>query len=167
MFLFEAVVKTFISLSLLFASCCVLLYSTTLQPPTQQIRNNLITITARKIFCSTFDTCFDPAGYGFMTSDQYQATIVVDLLLLSQNKRIFHKMNATGHYLILCAAAPQLKGLVAGFPQRRPGFNPRSGKVGFVVDKVALRQVFSEYFGFPCHSFHQILHPHNHPGQVQ
>jgi hypothetical protein len=28
-------------------------------------------------------------------------------------------------------------------------------------------QIFSEYFGFPCHSFHQILHPHNHPGQVQ
>jgi hypothetical protein len=24
--------------------------------------------------------------------------------------------------------------------------------VGFVVDKVALGQVFSEYFGFPCHS---------------
>jgi hypothetical protein len=34
--------------------------------------------------------------------------------------------------------------------------------VGFVVDKVALGQVFSEYFGFPCHSsFHQLLH--NHP----
>jgi hypothetical protein len=32
-----------------------------------------------------------------------------------------------------------------------------SGHVGFVVDKVALRQVFSEYFGFPCQSsFHQI-----------
>jgi hypothetical protein len=29
--------------------------------------------------------------------------------------------------------------------------------VGFVVDKVALGQVFSEYFGFPCPSlFHQI-----------
>jgi hypothetical protein len=28
--------------------------------------------------------------------------------------------------------------------------------VGFVVDKVALGQVFSEYFGFPCQSsFHQ------------
>jgi hypothetical protein len=40
--------------------------------------------------------------------------------------------------------------------------------MGFVVDKVALGQVFSEFFGFPCHfSFHQILHPHNHPGQVQ
>jgi hypothetical protein len=38
--------------------------------------------------------------------------------------------------------------------------------VGFVVDKVALGQVFSEYFGFPCQSsFHQILH-HNHPGQA-
>jgi hypothetical protein len=31
--------------------------------------------------------------------------------------------------------------------------------VGFVVDKVALGQVFSEYFGFPCKSsFHQLLH---------
>jgi hypothetical protein len=30
--------------------------------------------------------------------------------------------------------------------------------VGFVVDKVALGQVFSEYFGFPCHSsFNQFL----------
>jgi hypothetical protein len=30
--------------------------------------------------------------------------------------------------------------------------------VGFVVDKVALGQVFSEYFGFPCQSsFHQLL----------
>jgi hypothetical protein len=25
-------------------------------------------------------------------------------------------------------------------------------KVGFVVDKMALGQVFSEYFGFPCQS---------------
>jgi hypothetical protein len=39
--------------------------------------------------------------------------------------------------------------------------------VGFVVDKVALGRVFSEYFGFPCQSsFHQILHQHNHPGQA-
>jgi hypothetical protein len=32
---------------------------------------------------------------------------------------------------------------------RNPGFEPRSGHVGFVVDEVALGQVFSEYFGFP------------------
>jgi hypothetical protein len=34
----------------------------------------------------------------------------------------------------------------------------------FVVDKAALGQVFFEYFGFPCQTFHQILHHHNHPG---
>jgi hypothetical protein len=43
--------------------------------------------------------------------------------------------------------------------------------VGFVVDKVALGQVFSEYFGFPCQSsFHQLLHNHPHlssgPGTI-
>jgi hypothetical protein len=30
--------------------------------------------------------------------------------------------------------------------------------VGFVVDKAALGQVFSDYFDFPCQSFHQFLH---------
>jgi hypothetical protein len=39
--------------------------------------------------------------------------------------------------------------------------------VGFVEDKVALVQVFSEYFGFPCQSFHQFLHHHNHLGLAQ
>jgi hypothetical protein len=39
--------------------------------------------------------------------------------------------------------------------------------VGFVAEKAALRQVFSEYFDFPCQSFHQFLHHHNHPGLTQ
>jgi hypothetical protein len=58
-------------------------------------------------------------------------------------------------YQIRCISA-QTRGLhrnlplVAGFPVRRPGFEGRSGHVGFVVNKVALGQVFSEYFGFPC-----------------
>jgi hypothetical protein len=44
----------------------------------------------------------------------------------------------------------------------------RVWQVGFVVDKAALGQVFSEYLGFPCQSsFHKILHHHNQPGQVQ
>jgi hypothetical protein len=35
--------------------------------------------------------------------------------------------------------------------------------MGFVVDKAALGQVFSEYFGFPCQSlFNQFLRHHNH-----
>jgi hypothetical protein len=57
----------------------------------------------------------------------------------------------------------ELRRLVAGFPPRRPGFEPRSGLVGLVVDKVALVQVFSDCFGFPCQfSFHQMLHNHPH-----
>jgi hypothetical protein len=53
--------------------------------------------------------------------------------------------------------------LIAGFPPRRPGFKTGSSHVGFVVDKVALGQVLSEYFGFPCQSsFHQVLHNHHH-----
>jgi hypothetical protein len=37
----------------------------------------------------------------------------------------------------------------------------RSGHVGFVVDILALGQVFSEYFGFPCQfTFHRLLHNH-------
>ncbi|PNF13825.1 hypothetical protein B7P43_G12428 [Cryptotermes secundus] len=46
--------------------------------------------------------------------------------------------------------------------------DPGSGQVGFVVDKVALGRIFSEYFGFPCQSsFYQIPHYHNHPGQAR
>jgi hypothetical protein len=46
-------------------------------------------------------------------------------------------------------------------PPRRPGFEPKSGHTGFVVDKAALEQVFSEYCDFPCHSFHRLLHTHH------
>jgi hypothetical protein len=38
----------------------------------------------------------------------------------------------------------QVGRLVAGFPQRWSGFEPRAGHVGFVVDEAALGQVFSE-----------------------
>jgi hypothetical protein len=32
-----------------------------------------------------------------------------------------------------------------------------------MVDKVELGQVFSEYFGFPCHlAFHRLLHNNHH-----
>jgi hypothetical protein len=59
-------------------------------------------------------------------------------------------------------AVPWLRRLVAGFPPRRPVFDPKSGHMGFVVDNAALGQVFSEYFGFPCQfSFHRLLHIHH------
>jgi hypothetical protein len=59
----------------------------------------------------------------------------------------------------LMKAMPQLRQLVTGFPPRWPELKPRSDYVGFVVDKVALGQVFSKHFSFPCQfSFHQLLH---------
>jgi hypothetical protein len=42
-----------------------------------------------------------------------------------------------------------LRRLVAGLLPRKTGFDHRSVLVGFLVDEVALVQVFSEYFGFP------------------
>jgi hypothetical protein len=39
---------------------------------------------------------------------------------------------------------------------------PQSDHVGFVVDKVAPEQVFSEYFSFQCQSFHQLFHTYDH-----
>jgi hypothetical protein len=54
---------------------------------------------------------------------------------------------------------PYIRRLVISFPLWRPGFDPRSSYVGFVVDKVARGQVFYEYFVFSCQfSFHQLLH---------
>jgi hypothetical protein len=36
----------------------------------------------------------------------------------------------------------------AGFPPPQPEFNPRASDVGFMADKVTLRQVSSMYFGY-------------------
>jgi hypothetical protein len=48
-------------------------------------------------------------------------------------------------------------------PTRWPSFEPRSGHVGSVVDKVALGHVFSEYFCFRCQfSFCRLLHINHH-----
>jgi F420-0:gamma-glutamyl ligase-like protein len=48
-------------------------------------------------------------------------------------------------------------------PTAAARFEPRSGHVGFMLDKVALVQVFSEYFSFHCQfSFHRLPHTHHH-----
>jgi hypothetical protein len=50
-----------------------------------------------------------------------------------------------------------------GFSPLSARVRPLSGHVGIVVDKVALGQVFSEYFCFPCQfSFHRLLHIYHH-----
>jgi hypothetical protein len=55
------------------------------------------------------------------------------------------------------------KGSEGNLFQRRPRFDPKSDHVRLGVDKVAVGQVFTEFFGFPCQfSFHRLLHTHHH-----
>jgi hypothetical protein len=56
-------------------------------------------------------------------------------------------------------AVPWLRRSAADLPPRRPGFDPGSVHVGFVVDKVALGQVFPPSSSvFPC-QFHSTGAP--------
>jgi hypothetical protein len=54
---------------------------------------------------------------------------------------------------------PWLRRLVADLPPRRPGFDPGLVHVGFVVDKVALGQVFPRVLRFsPVNLIPPVLH---------
>jgi hypothetical protein len=56
-------------------------------------------------------------------------------------------------------AVQKLRRLVTAFSPLQPKFSPKLGHVGFVVDKVTLGQIYSEYFDFSWKfSFHQLLH---------
>jgi hypothetical protein len=61
-------------------------------------------------------------------------------------------------------AVPWLRSLVTGLSPRRPGFAPRSIHVGFVVDKVALGQVFLRVLRFsPANIIPPLPHIHLSP----
>jgi hypothetical protein len=64
-------------------------------------------------------------------------------------------------------AAPVYKTEINGYGTTAAADFASGQRVGFVVDKAALGQVFSEYFGFPSKSFHRFLHYHNPPGLTQ
>jgi hypothetical protein len=57
----------------------------------------------------------------------------------SENNSFLWKIEFTNHYKVM----PQLRQQVTSFPPQQPVFDPRSGQVGFVVDSVALGQIFS------------------------
>jgi hypothetical protein len=57
--------------------------------------------------------------------------------------------------------------VVAGIPPRQLGFETGQGHVATVVDKEALGQVSSEYFGFPCQSLHRLQHTHTYDVEVR
>jgi hypothetical protein len=87
-----------------------------------------------------------------MCSDSRQSLIMCSVIM-----EMHFRITATELFGIATAQAVSSR-----LPTRRPGVEPRSGHLGFVVDKVALGQVFSEYFGFPCQfSFHRLLHNHH------
>jgi hypothetical protein len=58
----------------------------------------------------------------------YLSSTIFDLFKQNSRLRLWAKFEAV----------PQLRRLVASFPSRRPGFDPRSSLVRFVKDKVAL-----------------------------
>jgi hypothetical protein len=88
---------------------------------------------------------------------------VLTFRLLEQRIYIESVTERCGQTLCTSSAYQKKRKYTYRFPSRRPGFKPGSGQLGFVVDKMALGQVFSEYFGFPCQpSFHQLLHNHPH-----
>jgi hypothetical protein len=64
-------------------------------------------------------------------------------------------------HVFLPAAVPWLKRLVAGLSPRKSGFAPGSIHVGFVVDKVVLRQIFLRVIRFsPANIIPPLLHLH-------
>ena len=60
---------------------------------------------------------------------------------------------------MLSNAVPWLRRLVAGLSPRKPGFDPVSVYVGFVVEKVALGQVFPRVLRFyPVNLIPPVFH---------
>jgi hypothetical protein len=75
---------------------------------------------------------------------------ILDSLPFIQLARCLGTGITTVHTNTPYLAVPWLRRLVAGLSPRRPGFDPGSVHVGFMVDKVALGQVFP-----PSVSFHR------------
>jgi hypothetical protein len=88
--------------------------------------------------------------------------------ILGINSRNLYKQNLPfkkpgGYYMYhllqhtkkLCIGRAIAQAVSRRFPTAAARFETWLSHMGFVVDRVTLGQVFSEYFGFPCHlSFH-------------
>jgi hypothetical protein len=85
-----------------------------------------------------------------------------NIVIIFQNYAKFYYVamsNGDLNQKVGCAIAQEVS---CWLPTAAAAFEAGCGHVGFVMDKMALGQVFSEYFSFPCQSsFHQL--PHNHP----
>jgi hypothetical protein len=65
---------------------------------------------------------------------------------------------STPHYIVMLCCLIKLTSnfSFAGFPQLPSGFDPMSSR-GVVVDRVAVRHIFSEYFSLPCQASLRLL----------
>jgi hypothetical protein len=71
--------------------------------------------------------------------------------------------NAVLLFLCSCLGRAIVEAVSRWLPTAATRVQTGSSHVRFMVDKVALGQIFSEYFGSPCQSsFHQFLHSHHH-----
>jgi Zn-dependent M28 family amino/carboxypeptidase len=65
---------------------------------------------------------------------------------------IVHISGSQTHNIVFIKDVKKFEKLLATFSSQWSRFNPRSVHVGFVVDKVALGQIFSEYFSSLAYS---------------
>jgi hypothetical protein len=117
-------------------------------------------------------------GHKFLQSARFYSHAHICILTYLWTWTLLHKLPSTSqHFKEPESLSPCSQESYTGpypEPDRSSPYNPilslygafASGQhVGFVVDKAALGQVFSLYCGFPCQSFHQFLHHHNHLAQ--
>jgi hypothetical protein len=120
---------------------------------------------AIEIFCAISEYCMENSSYLFRFKHLFQPKMyrICSLLTafrMGKNRR--HKC-CHNHILRTLQGRAIAQAFSRRVPPRRPGFKPRSDHMGFVLNKVALGQVFSEYFRFPSQfSFHQLLQIHHH-----
>jgi hypothetical protein len=113
---------------------------------------------ARKLILHCFHTCHQHvlSSKRALQIDDLQGPLATIYALKTQfwNNNKVHIMPHLLHKYQAQAVSHRL-------PTVRPVFNPMSGHVGFVVDIVALGQVFSEYCGLARKfSFRNLLHIH-------
>jgi hypothetical protein len=84
--------------------------------------------------------------------------MAVLILNTQQHLHGFH-LKIPGARKVTRVAVPWLRQLVAGLSTRRPGFDPSSVHVGFVVDKVALGQVSTQSTSVFICQFHSTGAP--------
>jgi hypothetical protein len=91
-------------------------------------------------------------------NNEEAAILIIRYLSIGEQMLLFFRFLKILFFTFLCTIrpaifsrfVPQPRSLVASFPLRRSEFDPRSSHAWFVVDNVALRQGFSEYFCFLC-----------------